>query len=153
MCLNLCKRIDLPGRTTKGKKPRFLPIYGDMEAEIEMAITGGSKACPFLIQRDGKPVYDWEKAWATACTLAGMPDALFHDLRRTALTSMIEAGLSEKEAMEISGHRTRAVFDRYHIVSERRLRELANKLETHVRAKEQAILDAKELPPKSDPIN
>jgi integrase len=147
------KRIDLPGRTTKGKKPRFLPIYGDMEAEIEMAIANGSKACPFLIQRNGKPVYDWEKAWATACTLAGVPDALFHDLRRTALTNMIEAGLSEKEAMEISGHRTRAVFDRYHIVSERRLRELANKLETHVKAKEQAILDAKGLSPKSDPIN
>ncbi|HEV8414301.1 MAG TPA: hypothetical protein VGQ49_11955 [Bryobacteraceae bacterium] len=49
---------------------------------------------------------------------------------------MIEAGLSEKEAMEISGHRTRAVFDRYHIVSERRLREMAGKLELHLNSKE-----------------
>ena len=39
-----------------------------------------------------------------------------------AIEVIIEAGPSEKEAMEISGHRTRSVFDRYHIVSERRLR-------------------------------
>lgn len=76
------------------------------------------------------------KAWATACDLAGVAHALFHDLRRTALTSMIEAGLSEKEAMEISGHRTRAVFDRYHIVSERRMKQNAEKLEAHLKAKE-----------------
>jgi hypothetical protein len=49
---------------------------------------------------------------------------------------MIEAGLSEKEAMEISGHRTHAVFDRYHIVSEHRLREMAGKFEIHLREKE-----------------
>jgi hypothetical protein len=49
---------------------------------------------------------------------------------------MIEAGLSEKEAMEISGHKTRSVFDRYHIVSDRRLKEMAGKLEVHLKTKE-----------------
>jgi integrase len=130
------KRIDLPGRTTKGKKARFLPIYGDMAAELEMAIAAGTKQCPYLIQSKGRPVHDWKKAWATACKAAGAESTLFHDLRRTALTNMIEAGLSEKEAMEISGHRTRAVFDRYHIVSDRRLKEMAVKLETHLKVKE-----------------
>jgi integrase len=67
-------------------------------------------------------------------------NALFHDLRRTALTNMIEAGFSEKEAMEISGHKTRYVFDRYHIVSERRLKQLAERLERHLRSKEQDVL-------------
>ena len=46
---------------------------------------------------------------------------------------MIEAGLSEKEAMEI---KTRYVFDRYHIVSDRRSRENAEKLDAHLKAKE-----------------
>jgi hypothetical protein len=36
---------------------------------------------------------------------------------------MIEAGLSEKEAMEINGHLTRATFDGHHIVSKQRLKE------------------------------
>ena len=131
------KRIRLPGNVTKNKKPRNLPIYGDMGAEIEMAIDAGAAACPLLVQHEGKPVFDWEKSWATACMSAGVPDALFHDLRRTALTNMIEAGFSEKEAMEISGHRTRAVFDRYHIVSERRLKEMAGRLEIHLKAKDE----------------
>jgi hypothetical protein len=45
-------------------------------------------------------------------------------------------GLSEKEAMEISGRKTRAVFDRYHIVSERRMKLNAEKLEAHLKAKD-----------------
>ena len=80
----------------------------------------------------------FEKAWATACDAAGVSGTLFHDLRRTAVTNMIEAGLSEKEAMEISGHKTRAVFDRYHIVSERRMKQNAQKLEDHLKARENA---------------
>jgi len=131
-------RIDLPGRTTKNKRSRYLPIYGDMAVEIQMAIDAGKPECAFLIQRDGKPVQDWEKAWSTACEGTGVKGTLFHDLRRTALTNMIEAGLSEKEAMEISGHRTRAVFDRYHIVSERRMKEMAGKLDAHLKSKDSA---------------
>jgi integrase len=130
------RRIYLPGRTTKNGKPRYLPIYGNMAAELDMALSMGDPQCPFLVQDQGKQVFGFEKAWATACHAAGIPEALFHDLRRTALTNMIEAGLSEKEAMEISGHKTRAVFDRYHIVSERRLIENAEKLAQHLKTKE-----------------
>jgi integrase len=87
-----------------------------------MALSAADPACPFVVQDKGKPVFDWEKSWATACGKAGVPEIIFHDNRRTAATNMIEAGLSEKEAMEITGHKTRAIFDRYHIVSERRMR-------------------------------
>ena len=128
-------RIELQARTTKNKHPRYLPIYGDMAAEINMALSMGDPACPFLVQRDSAPVFDFEKVWRKACKTAGIEAALFHDLRRTAVTNMIEAGLSEKEAMEISGHKTRSIFDRYHIVSERRLKQNAQKLEDHLKAK------------------
>jgi hypothetical protein len=40
---------------------------------------------------------------------------------------MIDAGISEKEAMEISGHTTRKTFDRHHIVSDRNVGRVADR--------------------------
>jgi integrase len=142
-------QIKLAFRSTDNKRPpRYLPIFGDMTAVLDMWLTKIKNSdCPFLIliQDQNQPVFEFEKAWDTACDLAGVPDALSHDLRRTALMNMIEASLSENEAMEISRHKTRAVFDLYHIVSERRMNQSAQKLEAHLKAKEtqNAVTDSK----------
>lgn len=70
------------------------------------------------------------KEWHKACVAAGLgqhikvegkPDPkytglILHDLRRSAIKSLMKAGVNEKVAMKISGHKTRDVFDRYHIV-------------------------------------
>lgn len=91
---------------------------------------------PWVFHRSGKPIKSFDGAWRAARQTAGLPGLFFHDLRRTGVRNMIRAGVPERVAMAISGHKTRAMFDRYNIVNETDLQEAARKIGDHVRAPE-----------------
>jgi hypothetical protein len=49
-------------------------------------------------------------------------------------TGLVRAGVPDTVAMAISGHKTRAVFERYNITSERDIDEAARKIEDYMDA-------------------
>ena len=82
--------------------------------------------------KEGEPIGDWRQRWHRACRLAGLPGKHLHDCRRTAARNLIRAGVPERVAMTLTGHKTRSVFDRYNIVSEQDLIDAGDRLASYV---------------------
>lgn len=129
-------RLD-PG-TTKNEDGRLFP-YGDLLPELADAIDAQwhytkrieqkrGIVCPWVFHRDGRPIRSLHGAWRAACKVAGCPQRIPHDFRRTAVRNLVRAGVPEKVAMQLTGHKTRSVFDRYDIVNEADLQDAVRKL-------------------------
>jgi hypothetical protein len=146
--------IRLEPNETKNGKGRDFPyeLLPELAAVIEarreytdavQRRTG--QVVPWLFDREGRPVRSFRTAWRAACDRAAhggkskrdklralvRPELLAripHDFRRTAVRNLVRAGVSEKVAMELSGHLTRSVFERYNITTDRDRRDAVAKL-------------------------
>lgn len=152
-------QVDLEGRAvrlrddqTKSGESRIIPLGGPGNDLHDMLVNQQKRhaaLCPdspwvFFRQgsinpkrksaRRGHQVVDIRKAWDKAAKETGIT-RLFHDLRRTGVRNLVRAGVPEKVAMLISGHKTRSVFERYDIVDERDLHDAADKLYRHLNGK------------------
>jgi integrase len=115
--------IRLRGEHSKNGESRALPCVGTLGEILERRRQARQMACQFVFHRDGAPVADFKKSWATATKKAGLGGLLFHDLRRSACRGMLRAGVPMAVAMKISGHKTTSMFQRYAIVAESDLAE------------------------------
>ena len=87
---------------------------------------------PLVFTREDTTVRAWRRAWPAACRQAGVPGRLLHDCRRTTARNLVRAGVPERVAMVLTGHQTRAIFDRYCIVNEADLHHAGAQLVTYL---------------------
>jgi integrase len=122
------REIRIEKRQAKAKRPRTLPIYGDMIECLELQAERRAAGCDLVFHWNGRPFESPLKGWDLACAAAGLEGLHFHDLRRSAVRNMERAGIPRHVAMQISGHRTESVYRRYDIVVEGDLKSAGEKL-------------------------
>src|SRR5262249_54739656 len=115
--------IRLRAEESKTGEVRVLMVTGVIAEIIDRRRLDRRDLVPYVFHRNGKYLGRFDEAWEQACRKAGVPGKLFHDFRRTAVRNMVRAGVPERIAMQISGHKTRSIFDRYNIVNEEDIKE------------------------------
>lgn len=110
-----------PGET-KNKRGRVIPtskLLSGLLNDIRHGQIADMKPHPeYVFSFRGDKLKNFRTGWEKATKRAGMPDLLFHDLRRSAVRNMVRAGVPEAVCMAVSGHKTRSIFDRYNVTDE-----------------------------------
>jgi integrase len=129
--LDLLERtIELNPGETKNDEGRIVVMTSRIHELLSRCVAGKASAELVFTREDGRGAGNFRRAWAKATEAAGVPGLLFHDLRRSGVRNMRRLGIPEKVAMTISGHKTRAVFERYNIVDPSDLKAAVARMET-----------------------
>ena len=125
--------IRLGPEKVKNKNGLALPLVGELLEIIERLRQVRLPTFPSVFYRiteiGVQPVGRFDKAWESACTKAGLPFRRFHDLRCTTARNLNRAGVPDRIAMALMGHKTRAMYDRYNIVDEDDMREASAQMQ------------------------
>lgn len=117
------RRIELRVEDTKTDEKRYVPISKSLYKILQSIPRSENTNHVFLYR--GHPLKDIRGSLKSACKKAGVPygrkvkgGITFHDLRHTFNTNMRKAGTHDTITMNITGHATREMFDRYNTVDE-----------------------------------
>jgi integrase len=111
--------IDLEGANirviagnSKTERERDVPVSSRALLELRMLPTFGEGGRVF-------PFDEFKRSWTTAKEIADLDDLHFHDLRSTAITRMIDAGVPLPEVAKIAGHEKHTTTVKHYVAMDR----------------------------------
>jgi len=114
---------------TKSGEPRSVPMTQDCQAHLQQRFA--EKASDKFVfpspVKDNKP-NDFNRTWRTTLKNTGITDFKWHDLRHSAASYLVMAGVPIREVSEILGHSSITMSVRYTHLSSEALRPAINKL-------------------------
>ena len=127
--------IRLEPDETKNDDGREFPMIDELRAVLERQRERTrfierkiGRFVPWVFHREGRPIKEFRKAWDAACRKAEVGDRIPHDLRRTAVRNLEQAGVPRSAAMAMVGHRTESIYRRYAITDKKMIDLGAEKL-------------------------
>lgn len=105
--------------TSKTGEPRVMPLPGDVAEALKARAKVRKIGTDLLFPSptDPKQPRNIWQAWGVARKAAKLPDFRFHDLRHTAATEMLRAGVDSRIVATVLGHRSLNMMRRYAHVS------------------------------------
>ncbi len=103
------RTIGVRAMTTKTARSRTVPISSRLYLELKR-LYENSESDDELVFGISDNV---KNAFASACRVADIQNFRLHDCRHTAITRMIQAGMTPMQVMKISGHTQMTTFVRY----------------------------------------
>jgi len=140
------RTIQLEAKDTKDREARLIPICEGLNEVLKGIPRAIHDDHVFLYRgnagkKPGRPVKNIRKSLSNACEKAKIPYGrftkdgfIFHDLRHSFNTYMRKAGVQESVIMEITGHSSREMFDRYNTIDAEDRREAVNRFESFLKA-------------------
>ncbi len=98
---------------TKSGRDRFIPINSILFNILESLGASNGQSERVFLGPDGKAMRDIKTSFKTACKRAGIEGMRIHDLRHTAASRMVEAGIDLPTVSKILGHSSIQTTMRY----------------------------------------
>lgn len=165
--------VKLLGVNAKNGRARLIPLVGELseiikrrKAARQVKVSDAVEISPLIFDRNGAPIGEFKKSWATACVAAGVGKfvcpkcegegsqrkcqscktvttyrgRIFHDFRRSAIRNMVQAGVAPQIAKKVSGHVTDEVFERYSIIVPNDVREALAQTEQYRKTAREKVI-------------
>ncbi len=104
------RTINVRAMTTKTARSRVVPISSRLFVELTQLYENSESNNDELVFGI---IDNVKNAFASTCRAAGIENFRLHDCRHTAITRMIQAGMTPMQVMKISGHTQMTTFARY----------------------------------------